>query len=237
MDTIELIRLSSEGDRQAREQLITQNAGLVWSMVRRFLGRGYEAEDLFQIGTIGLIKAIDKFDVSFDVKFSTYAVPMITGEIKRFLRDDGMIKVSRTLKENNSRLRAAGERLALELGRDATLEEIAADTGMSMEDIVLAMEACTEVESLSKPINRSDGTESTLAEKIPGTEDMTEQIVNHMVMRQVLASLKEEERDFIRMRYFENKTQTEIAGILGVSQVQVSRTEKKILGRMRAFLA
>ncbi len=237
MDTIELIRLSSEGDRQAREQLVTQNAGLVWSMVRRFLGRGYEAEDLFQIGTIGLIKAIDKFDISFDVKFSTYAVPMINGEIKRFLRDDGMIKVSRTLKENNSRLRAAGERLALELGRDATLEEIAADTGMSMEDIVLAMEACTEVESLSKPINRSDGTESTLAEKIPGTEDMTEQIVNHMVMRQVLAFLKEEERDFIRMRYFENKTQTEIAGILGVSQVQVSRTEKKILGRMRAFLA
>ncbi len=237
MDTIELIRLSAAGDRQAREQLITQNAGLVWSMVRRFLGRGYEAEDLFQIGTIGLIKAIDKFDISFDVKFSTYAVPMITGEIKRFLRDDGMIKVSRTLKENNSRLRAAGERLALELGRDATLEEIAADTGLSMEDIVLAMEACTEVESLSKPISRSDGTESTLAEKIPGTEDVTEQIVNHMVMQQVLASLREEERDFIRMRYYENKTQTEIAGILGVSQVQVSRTEKKILGRMRAFLA
>jgi len=237
LDTIELIRLSAAGDRQAREQLITQNAGLVWSMVRRFLGRGYEAEDLFQIGTIGLMKAIDKFDVSFDVKFSTYAVPMITGEIKRFLRDDGMIKVSRTLKENNSKLRAAGERLSLKFGRDATLEEIAADTGMSMEDIVLAMEACTEVESLSKPISRSDGTESTLAEKIPGTEDMTEQIVNHMVMQQVLASLKEEERNFIRMRYFENKTQTEMAGILGVSQVQVSRTEKKILGRMRAFLA
>lgn len=237
MDTIGLIRLSQEGDMQAREQLITENVGLVWSMVRRFLGRGCEAEDLFQIGTIGLIKAIDKFDVSFDVKFSTYAVPMITGEIKRFLRDDGMIKVSRTLKENNSRLRAAGERLALELGRDATLEEIAADTGMSMEDIVLALEACTEVESLSKPINHNDGTESTLAEKIPGTEDMTEQIVNHMMMRQVLASLKEEEREFIRMRYYENKTQTEIAGILGVSQVQVSRTEKKILGRMRAFLA
>lgn len=236
MDTIELIRLSAGGDKQAREQLITQNAGLVWSMVRRFLGRGYEAEDLFQIGTIGLIKAIDKFDVSFDVKFSTYAVPMITGEIKRFLRDDGMIKVSRTLKENNSRLRAVGERLSIELGRDATIDEIAAETGMSMEDIVLAMEACTEVESLSKPISRSDGTESTLAEKIPGTEDVTEQIVNHMVMQQVLAALKEEEREFIRMRYFENKTQTEMAGILGVSQVQVSRTEKKILTRMRAFL-
>ena len=133
-------------------------------------------------------------------------------------------------------MRAAEERLALELGRDATLAEIAADTGMSLEDIVLAMEACTEVESLWKPINHSDGTESILAEKIPGTEDMTEQIVNHLVMKQALSSLKEEERDFIRMRYYESKTQTEMAEILGVSQVQISRMEKKILGRMRALL-
>lgn len=236
MDTIGLIRLSQQGDRQAREQLITENVGLVWSMVRRFLGRGCEAEDLFQIGTIGLIKAIDKFDVTFDVKFSTYAVPMISGEIKRFLRDDGMIKVSRTLKENNMKLRAAGERLSTKLGRDATLEEIAEDTGMSMEDIVLAMEACTEVESLSKPVNRADGSESTLAERIPGEEDATEQIVNHLVMKQLLEALKEEERNLIELRYFQNKTQTEIACILGVSQVQVSRMEKKILQRMRALL-
>lgn len=237
MDTIGLIRLSQQGDRQAREQLITENVGLVWSMVRRFMGRGCEAEDLFQIGTIGLIKAIDKFDVSYDVKFSTYAVPMISGEIKRFLRDDGMIKVSRTLKENNMRLRAAEERLSIKLGRDATLEEIAEDTGMSMEDIVLAMEACTEVESLSKPVNRSDGTESTLAERIPGDEDATEQIVNHLVMKQLLDALGEEERYLIELRYFKNKTQTEIAELLGVSQVQVSRMEKKILQRMRTLLA
>ncbi len=237
MDTIGLIRLSQEGDKQAREQLITENVGLVWSMVRRFLGRGCEAEDLFQIGTIGLIKAIDKFDVTFDVKFSTYAVPMITGEMKRFLRDDGMIKVSRTLKENNMKLRASGERLSIRLGRDATLEEIAEDTGMSMEEIVLAMEACTEVESLSKPVNRPDGSESTLGECIPGETDATEQIVNHMVMDQLLRELKEEERQLIELRYFKNKTQTEIAGMLGVSQVQVSRMEKKILQRMRAFLA
>ncbi|MDD5901591.1 MAG: SigB/SigF/SigG family RNA polymerase sigma factor [Lachnospiraceae bacterium] len=237
MDTIGLIRLSQEGDRQAREQLITENMGLVWSMVRRFMGRGCEAEDLFQIGTIGLIKAIDKFDVSYDVKFSTYAVPMISGEIKRFLRDDGMIKVSRTLKENNMRLRAAEERLSIKLGRDATLEEIAEDTGLSMEDIVLAMEACTEVESLSKPVNRSDGTESTLAERIPGDEDATEQIVNHLVMKQLLDALGEEERYLIELRYFKNKTQTEIAELLGVSQVQVSRMEKKILQRMRTLLA
>lgn len=237
MDTIGLIRLSQEGDRQAREQLITENVGLVWSMVRRFMGRGCEAEDLFQIGIIGLIKAIDKFDITFDVKFSTYAVPMISGEIKRFLRDDGMIKVSRTIKENHMKLRTSGERLSAKLGRDATLEEIAEDTGMSMEDIVLAMEACTEVESLSKPVNRADGTESILAERIAGEEDATEKIVNHLVMKQLLEELGQEERRLIEMRYFENKTQTEIAAILGVSQVQVSRMEKKVLQRMRILLA
>ncbi|MBQ9767593.1 MAG: SigB/SigF/SigG family RNA polymerase sigma factor [Lachnospiraceae bacterium] len=237
MDTIGLIRLSQEGDKQAREQLVTENVGLVWSMVRRFLGRGCEAEDLFQIGTIGLMKAIDKFDVSFDVKFSTYAVPMITGEIKRFLRDDGMIKVSRTLKENHMKLRAAGERLSAELGRDATMEEIAQETGIGMEDLVLAMEACTEVESLSKPVNRADGSESTLGEKLPGEEDGTERIVNHLVTKQLLEALNEEERRLIMLRYFENKTQTEIAGIFGVSQVQISRLEKKILQRMRGFFA
>lgn len=237
MDTIGLIGLSQQGDRQAREQLITENVGLVWSMVRRFLGRGCEAEDLFQIGIIGLIKAIDKFDVTFDVKFSTYAVPMITGEIKRFLRDDGMIKVSRTLKENNMKLRAAEERLSARFGREATLEELALETGLSMEDIVPALEACTEVESLSKPINRPDGSEGTLGERIPGDSDEAEQIVNHMVMKQLLEALQEEERKLIELRYFENKTQTEIAARFGVSQVQISRMEKKILQRMRGLLA
>lgn len=237
MDTIGLIRLSQEGDKQAREQLVTENVGLVWSMVRRFLGRGCEAEDLFQIGTIGLMKAIDKFDVSFDVKFSTYAVPMIMGEIKRFLRDDGMIKVSRTLKETHMKLRAAGEMLSAQLGRDATLEEIAQVTGIGMEDLALALEACTEVESLSKPVNRADGSESTLGERLPGEEDCTDRIVNHLVTEQLLASLEEEERRLIILRYFENKTQTEIAGIFGVSQVQISRMEKKILQRMRSLLA
>lgn len=237
MDTIGLIRLSQEGDKQAREQLVTENVGLVWSMVRRFLGRGCEAEDLFQIGTIGLMKAIDKFDVSFDVKFSTYAVPMIMGEIKRFLRDDGMIKVSRTLKETNMKLRAASERLSLELGRDATMEEIARDTGIWMEDLALAMEACTEVESLSRPMNRTDGSVTTLGEHLPGEEDGTEQIVNQLVTKQLLESLDKEERRLIELRYFENKTQTELAGVFGVSQVQISRMEKKILQRMRSLLA
>lgn len=237
MDTIGLIRLSQEGDKQAREQLISENVGLVWSMVRRFTGRGCEADDLFQIGTIGLIKAIDKFDVSFDVKFSTYAVPMISGEIKRFLRDDGMIKVSRSLKENHVKIRASGERLAAKLGREATLEEISEDTGIGMEDLVLAMEACTEVESLSKPVVHGDGSESTLAERVSGDGDQTEDIVNRLVTKQLLESLEDEERRVIMLRYFENKTQTQIAGILGVSQVQVSRLEKKILQKMRGLLA
>lgn len=237
MDTIGLIRLSQTGDSKAREQLITENFGLVWSMVRRFTGRGCEAEDLFQIGTIGLMKAIDKFDVNFDVKFSTYAVPMITGEIKRFLRDDGMIKVSRTLKENNYRLKSAGERLEKQLGREPTMEEIAEETGLSLEEIVLAMEACTEVESLSKPVLHRDGSEGVLAERIGGGENETEQIVNHLVMKQLLTELCEEDRRLIMLRYFENKTQSEIAAMFGISQVQVSRQEKKILGKMRSRIA
>lgn len=237
MDTIGLIRLSQEGDSKAREQLITENFGLVWSMVRRFIGRGCEAEDLFQIGTIGLMKAIDKFDVNFDVKFSTYAVPMITGEIRRFLRDDGMIKVSRTLKENNYRLKTAEDQLEKQLGREPTLEEISAETGLAVEEIVLAMEACTEVESLSKPVLHKDGSEGTLAERIGGGENESDQIVNHLMMKQLLSELSKEERKLIGLRYFENKTQAEIAGMLGVSQVQVSRMEKRILERMRSRMA
>ena len=233
MDTLELIKCSQQGDKEAREQVILENVGLVWSIVRRFSGRGCELEDLFQIGSIGLMKAIDKFDLSFDVKFSTYAVPMISGEIKRFLRDDGLVKVSRTMKENNFKLHAAKERLGKELGREATLEEISAETGIGMEDIVLALEACTEVESLSKPVYQKDGSEITLEDKLPDQTDATEQLLNHMLMEQLLAELTEQERSLIEMRYFENKTQTEVAKKLGVSQVQVSRLEKKILLKMR----
>ena len=233
MDIIERLRQAKEGDKQAREQLITENVGLVWSIVRRFLGRGYEAEDLFQIGMIGLIKSVDKFDTGFDVKFSTYAVPMISGEIKRFLRDDGLIKVSRTMKENGYKIRQVREQLCRELGREATLEEMVQKSGIPMEDVVLAMEACTEVESLSKTIYQGDGNEITLADKIPAKEDGTEELLNHMMMEQVLASLNEVERTLIDLRYFQDKTQVEVAKQLGVSQVQVSRMEKKILSFMR----
>ena len=150
-----LIARSQAGDKAAREALIEKNLGLVHHIVRRFLGRGYDAEDLFQIGAIGLMKAIDKFDLAYDVKFSTYAVPMISGEIKRFLRDDGIVKVSRTLKENGWKIRQAAEQIYHERGRDATLEEIAEATGIAKEDIVMAMEANVEVESIYKSVYQS----------------------------------------------------------------------------------
>jgi len=236
MDTLELIRCSQQGDKAAREQVILDNVGLVWSIVRRFAGRGCEMEDLFQIGSIGLMKAVDKFDLNYDVKFSTYAVPMISGEIKRFLRDDGLVKVSRTLKENSYKLSMARERLGKELGREATLEEISLDTGIGMEDIVLALEACTEVESLSKPVYQKDGSTVSLEDKLPDQSDATEELLNRMLMMQLLAELEEEERRLIEMRYFGSRTQTDVAKILGVSQVQVSRMEKRILKKMREKL-
>ena len=236
MDTLALIAKAKLGDKTARDQVITENVGLVWSTVRRFLGRGYEADDLFQIGSIGLMKAIDKFDNSFDVKFSTYAVPMIAGEIKRFLRDDGMIKVSRSLKENGWKVRQAMEQLAHQLGRDATLEEIASATELTIEDIVMAMEANVEVESIYKSVYQSDGNEIYLVDKIPESKDENEILLNHMLLEQLMEELNETERELIQMRYFQDKTQMEVAKKLGVSQVQVSRMEKKILIRMRAHL-
>lgn len=236
MDTLALIAKAKRGDKAARDQVITENIGLVWSTVRRFLGRGYEADDLFQIGSIGLMKAIDKFDSSFDVKFSTYAVPMIAGEIKRFLRDDGMIKVSRSLKENGWKVRQAAERLSHQLGRDATLEEIAAATELTIEDIVMAMEANVEVESIYKSVYQSDGNEIYLVDKIPERKDENEVLLNHMLLEQLMEELNETERELIQLRYFQDKTQMEVAKKLGVSQVQVSRMEKKILIRMRAHL-
>lgn len=233
MDTLELIKKARDGDLEARNQVVTENIGLVWSMVRRFANRGYEMEDLFQIGSIGLMKAIDKFDTSYDVKFSTYAVPMITGELKRFLRDDGMVKVSRSLKENGWKIKQAGERLGHELGREATLEEIAKATALTVEEIVMAMEANIEVESIYKSVYQSDGNEIYLVDKIPENKDENEKLLNHMLLEQLLDSLCKTERELITLRYFQDKTQMEVAKKLGISQVQVSRLEKKILLRMR----
>ena len=253
-ETAVLIERSQAGDKEAREKLIEENLGLVRHIVKRFAGRGYDMEDLFQIGCIGLMKAIDKFDLTFEVRFSTDAVPMIQGEIKRFLRDDGMVKVSRTLKENGWKVRQAADRLSQELGRDATLKELSEATALSIEDIVMALDANVEVESIYKSVYQSDGNEIYLVDQVVGgnggvgcspagqaglngngiCEDTEkEKILNHMLLDQLLGQLDDTERVLIQMRYFQDKTQVEVAKYLGISQVQVSRMEKRILMRLR----
>lgn len=235
-ETTQLIIRAQNGDKSAREILIENNLGLVHHIVRRFMGRGYDAEDLFQIGSIGLMKAIDKFDTSFDVKFSTYAVPMIQGEIKRFLRDDGMVKVSRTLKENGWKISQANHAMDQELGREPSLMELSQRTGLSMEEIVTALEANAEIESIYKSVYQSDGNEIYLVDRIPEHKNEHEELMDKMLIEQLLNELGQNERMLIELRYFENKTQVETAGALGISQVQVSRLEKKILLRMRQEL-
>lgn len=228
-----LIGKAHAGDKEAREVLIEKNLGLVHHIVKRFLNRGVDAEDLFQIGCIGLMKAIDKFDLTFDVKFSTYAVPMISGEIKRFLRDDGMVKVSRTLKENGFKIARAREQFQYEKGREPTLEELAELTGLSVEDTVMAMDAGAEVESIYRSVYQSDGNEIYLVDQIAGKSNEKETLLNHMLLKQLLAELDGEEKELIWLRYFQGKTQMDVAARMGISQVQVSRLEKRILRRMR----
>lgn len=235
--TLALIEKAHGGDKEARETLVEENMGLVYTIVRRFAGRGHEMEDLIQIGSIGLIKAIDKFNSAFDVKFSTYAVPMIAGEIKRFLRDDGMIKVSRSLKETAGKAYMVKETLEKKYGREPSLEEISEEIGASREDIVLAMESAAEVESLHKTIYQGDGNAISLMDKLEEQGNPNEELLNHMVLNDVIQTLHEEERMLIRLRYFEDKTQMEVARALGMSQVQVSRYEKKILKKMRGRIS
>lgn len=237
MDTLELIKRSQEGDKTARDLLVSENMGLIWSIVRRFANRGYEMDDLFQIGSIGLIKAIDKFDATFEVRFSTYAVPMITGEIKRFLRDDGMIKVSRSLKELAYKARTIQEELSAILGREPSIEEISEKIEVDPEEIVMALDANAEVESLYKTIYQGDGNAIYLIDKLEETKDENQKLVDHLALKELIDSLEEKDQTLIRLRYFMEKTQTDIAKELGISQVQVSRLEKKILKRLREKLA
>jgi RNA polymerase sporulation-specific sigma factor len=230
-----LIAKSQQGDKEAREVLIEKNLGLVHAIVRRFIGRGVEAEDLFQIGTIGLIKAIDNFDLSFDVKFSTYAVPLITGEIKRFLRDDGIVKVSRTIKEQSQKLKLLRQSLQLKLGREPTIQELVTESGYTMEEIVMATEAECKVESIYTSVYQNDGNQVELVDMLGKEDTEKEELLNKMLLQQLLGNLNEKETLLIRMRYFQDKTQTEVAKYMGISQVQVSRLEKKILLSMRKW--
>lgn len=233
--TAELIEKAHQGDSDARALLVEENVGLVWCIVRRYSGRGTEAEDLFQIGSIGLLKAIDKFDLTYDVRFSTYAVPMISGEIRRFLRDDGMLKVSRSLKEISYKACQAKEEFTKKYNREPTIQELSEVSGIAKEELVEAMEASAEVESLHRPVYKKDGSEVELLEKLEKEEKTEEKIIDQMFLYSLLEKLGKEERQLIYLRYFENKTQSETGKRLGMSQVQVSRLEKKILKRMKEY--
>lgn len=234
--TFSLIQRAHQGDKEARDTLIEENMGLVYSVARRFMGRGVDQEDLFQIGSIGLIKAVDKFDPSFQVRFSTYAVPMITGEIKRFLRDDGMLKVSRSLKEIACKAYQAREELERELGREPTLTEIARVLEADREELILALESGAEVESLQQTIFQGDGSSIQLEDKLEAEGNGQEQLLNRVLLEEILGILPGQERTLLYQRFFQEKTQAEIARELGISQVQVSRMEKRILKQLRQRL-
>ena len=231
--TLALIARAHQGDKEARDTIFEENIGLIWSIVKRFQNRGVELEDLFQIGSIGLLKAVDKFDLSYDVKFSTYAVPMISGEIKRFLRDDGMIKVSRSLKEVCYKAYLAREKLEKELGRDPQIAEMAGEIGIPQEELMMALDSNVEIESLQKTIYQGEGNDIRLIDKLEEKKNRQEESLNRILLEEILGQLTVSERRLIYMRYFQERTQTEIARELGVSQVQVSRMEKKILKRLR----
>jgi RNA polymerase sporulation-specific sigma factor len=234
VNSFEFIKKAKSGDKAAQSILVEKNIGLVWSIVKRFQNRGYEAEDLFQIGCIGLIKAINKFDSNFNVKLSTYAVPMIIGEIKRFIRDDGIIKVSRSLKELGNKARITKEIMIKELGREPTISEIANKLNTPSEELVMAIEASYTPDSLFSTVGEGDSSQMLLMDKIDGIINHNEMdLVDKIAIRQVVDSLKPREKQIIILRYFKEKTQFQIAKLLGISQVQVSRIEKRILEDIR----
>ncbi len=232
MEDRELFLEAQGGEKAARDILFNKNTGLIHHVMKRFMSRGVEAEDLFQIGSVGLLKAIDKFDPDYGVCFSTYAVPLIMGEIQRFLRDDGIIKISRSIKENLNKIKSAREKQIQLLGREPTLRELSEETGILMEDIVVALDAGREVESIYKTVYETDGSEIYLLDKL-GAEGESEGVLDRLLLESLLKSLDEKERHLIKLRFFDNQTQMQVAGVLGMSQVQVSRMEKRVLMQMR----
>ena len=230
--TEELIAKSQNGDQEAKEALVNENTGLIWSVARRFLGRGTEADDLYQLGCLGFLKAIDGFDLEFGTQFSTYAVPKISGEIRRFLRDDGAVKVSRGIKERASTIKTARNKLLQLLGREPSLQEIAEQTGFTMEEIAVADVATSCVES----IQQESGEEGFSLENILTDTESEESLLEKISIRQGIATLPEKEATVIKLRYFHGLTQERVSKVLGVSQVQVSRIEKKALLRLKEVL-
>ena len=229
----ELISRSQAGDREAAELLIEENTGLIWAIVRRFLNRGVEADDLYQLGCLGFLKAVEGFDLEFGTQFSTYAVPKISGEIRRFLRDDGSVKVSRTLKEQAATIRSTRNRLTSALGREPTVLEISRQTGFSPEEIALAETATAATES----IQRETGEEGFSLEDILTDTESEEKMVERIALRQAVSALPEREKLVIQLRYFHSLTQQRVAKIMDISQVQVSRIEKKAIALLKELMA
>lgn len=236
-DNIELIQKAKSGDRDALNQITELNFPLVASICKKFLNRGYEYEDLFQIGCIGLVKAVNNFDTKFNVKFSTYAVPMIMGEIKRFLRDDGIIKVSRSVKSTAKQLHYDREKLTNNLGREPTIQELSEYCKMDKEEIVYALEAISGPQYLYDTIHQDDGSPVLLIDKIGNNSDDDDKLVDRIALKELLRTLDVKSRQVIVLRYFKDKTQIQVAKVLGISQVQVSRIEKKVLKQMREKLS
>jgi RNA polymerase sporulation-specific sigma factor len=222
-----LIKQSQEGDQHARDTIVEKNMRLVWSVVQRFLNRGYEADDLFQIGSIGLLKSVDKFDLSYDVRFSTYAVPMIIGEIQRFIRDDGTVKVSRSLKETGNKVRKAKDELSKSLGRTPTINEVAKFLDVAVEDVIMAQDAVRAPQSIHETVYENDGDPITLLDQI--SDHSESKWFDKIALKDIMDKLDERERLIVYLRYFKDQTQSEVAERLAISQVQVSRLEKKIL--------
>ena len=227
--TAELIARAQSGDQQASQQLIEENAGLIWSIARRYLGRGVESDDLYQLGCLGFLKAVEGFDLQYGTQFSTYAVPKIAGEIRRFLRDDGTIKVSRGLKEQAAVIKTARSRLSAQLGREPTLQELSQETGLGPEDIAMAENATAATES----INRETGEEGFTLENVLTDTESEENMVEKIALRQAIDHLPEREKLVIRLRYYHGLTQQRVARVMKISQVQVSRIEKKALESLR----
>ena len=237
-NSISSIKRAQDGDNFEMERLIRENNGLIWSIVKRFMNRGYEADDLYQIGCIGFIKSIKRFDTNFDVKLSTYSVPYILGEIKRFIRDDGPIKVSRSIKELNTKINELKKYYLIKYGREITIEEIKKELKVTKEDILIAMDSVNNVESIENAATseNKDGKKLSIMEKISTGKNEEEIITNKLVIRELIEDLKDRDRQIILLRFFKEKTQTEVANMLGISQVQVSRIEKKVLSNMRKKL-
>jgi len=230
--TEELIRLAQSGDRDASERLVTENSGLIWSIARRFIGRGVETEDLYQLGCMGFLKAVEGFDTAFGTQFSTYAVPKISGEIRRFLRDDGAVKVSRSLKEHAATIKGVRNKLTGVLGREPTIQELSDQTGLTPEEIALAETATAATES----IHQETGEDGFCLENILTDTESEERMVEKIALRQAVERLPERERMVVQLRYFHCLTQQRVAKVMNVSQVQVSRIEKKALEKIREFM-